>query len=150
MIDLVFRRFMIFFLNKMTIDVNFKACQFLSCIYTHCFKGGRRRRERREVTLESNFVRQSRSLHHSRLYSGTSQISVSFLLLSLRLFYRLVFGQSRKKILDKKWLGVLSSTQRRSASFPVSLPCLPFTGVLHGRAKLGSSLSRPSNTFRRW
>lgn len=75
----------------------------------------------KRVSLENNFVRQSRSLHHSRWYSGTSQISVSFLLLSLRLFYRLVFGQSRKKILDKKWLGVLSSTGEvpRSSSIPV-------------------------------
>lgn len=46
-------------------------------------------------------------------YSGTSQISVSSLSRCVPSpFRRLVFGQSRKKILDKKWLGVLSSTAK--------------------------------------
>jgi len=80
----------------------------------------------------------------SQRYSGTSQISVSFLPLRPSLFCRLVFGQSRKKILNKKWLGVLSSTPKCL----VPGASLSSSSVLHERAKLWHPYPA-GNTFRR-
>jgi len=80
----------------------------------------------------------------SQRYSGISQISVSFLPLRPSLFCRLVFGQSRKKILNKKWLGVLSSTPKCL----VPGASLSSSSVLHERAKLWRPYPA-GNTFRR-
>jgi hypothetical protein len=59
-------------------------------------------------------------------------------------FYRLVFGQSRKKILDKKWLGVLSSAAK------CLVPRTSLSSIRRRLARTGETLASLSQLVTRF